>query len=116
MIVFCGRDVTSRPRTARIWRNGKLLSGRKLKLIFRAYEPAELWQMPPEGGLMLAYLLLLESVGSGRAANRWASQFRNEVLAQLGPEWILTEEDILEWYRTARPALAAESEVNNGQA
>lgn len=108
--VFCGRKWPLEPGRLEVWLNGRaFLPTRSNKVATISANGFE-WGYQGQGALQLALALLLETFGSVRTANYWYRQLGAQVVANLAPEWVLTDEDLKEWYAVVKP-----ENLNNGE-
>lgn len=113
--VYAGARVSS-SEGIEVFRNGKPFSMEK-SLAVRKHSPdGPNWGYCGSGPAQLALALLLDALGSKRAAEIWYQQFKAQVVASWGSAWVITQEDILRWHQNAIPQQVCRKEELSNEA
>lgn len=113
--VYCGKRVPHSAGPALVWVQGKLLSPARSQTL-RVHSPEGFqWGYCGSGPAQLALALLLDALARTRASVHWYQTFKRQVVAKFADEWVLTQEEILTWYSSARRDLAQDTEEQNDE-
>jgi Family of unknown function (DUF6166) len=94
-----------------VWRNGREFTPEKSLAIRRHSPDGFNWGYCGSGPAQLALALLLDALGSRRAAEQWYQQFKFQVIAGLEASWVMTQTEINVWYQNAKPEKSCAREI-----
>lgn len=116
MVIFCGRR-DLRTRECEVFRNGKLFSPAASRIVWQHTPDGFNWGYQGTGPAQLALALLLSVLRSRKAAQMWHQEFKRQFVARWSDLWVITDEEICHWWRTAclTSQQKGESEVSNGE-
>lgn len=101
MKVFCGRRNTGEAGPGEVFKNGKpFTADRSLKIQNKSPTGFQ-WGYGGSGPAQLALALLLDVVGR-KAAEFWFQDFKRQIVIRWTDAWVITDEDIRQWYEMAR--------------
>lgn len=100
--VYCGKRSPGQAVPEQVWVRGQELSPER-SFSVRRHSPAGFnWGYCGSGPAQLALALLLDALGRVRPATHWYQTFKRQVVARFPDQWVMTQEEILAWYTSAR--------------
>lgn len=100
--VYCGKRICGQAGPAQVWVQGKELSPERSFRVRRHSPDGFQWGYCGSAPAQLALALLLDALGRVRSAAHWYQTFKRQVVGCLPDQWVLTQEEILAWYASAR--------------